>query len=247
MDVYCNHTFKQESINNRVNMDYTIVDWKNLVTSWYNEFLPEIVGDDDKAMFVQNAGIVYLNDICISSIESASCKFLVRKVIGMSRHGNINIIIRESKPVNNIHLKQFFNLIETTNKIDDEHRNKLLHLANRRYISTSRDVLMSQSKEFDEFLDKMFIFMSKLGLANTRFYSSESLGFNDICDVAKIFFPKSILSFADQIEGNTIQISSTNDVMIPISIKLMSGLSTTPTQFIDKIRKSTLLDFEKLI
>ena len=96
MDVYCNHTFKQESINNRVNMDYTIVDWKNLVTSWYNEFLPEIVGDDDdKAMFVQNAGIVYLNDICISSIESASCKFLVRKVMGMSRHGNINILIRE--------------------------------------------------------------------------------------------------------------------------------------------------------
>ena len=226
-------------------MDYIIVDWKNLVTSWYNEFLPEVA--DDKAMFVRNAGIVYLNDISIASIESESCKFLVRKVMGMSRTGNINIIVRESKPVNNIHLKQFLNLIETTNKIDDEHRNKLLHLANRRYISTSRDVLMSQSKEFDEFLDKMFIFMSKLGLANTRFYSSESLGFNDICEVAKIFFPKSILSFADKIEGNTIKISSTNDVMIPISIKLMSGLSTTPTQFIDKIRKSTLLDFEKLI
>ena len=226
-------------------MDYTIVDWKNLVTSWYNEFLPEVA--DDKAMFVRNAGIVYLNDISIASIESASCKFLAGKVMDMSRTGNINIIVRESKPVNNIHLKQFFNLIETTNKIDDERRNKLLHLANRRYISTSRDVLMSQSKEFDEFLDKMFIFMSKLGLANTRFYSSESLGFNDICEVAKIFFPKSILSFADKIEGNTIKISSTNDVMIPISIKLMSGLSTTPTQFIDKIRKSTLLDFEKLI
>ena len=226
-------------------MDYTIVDWKNLVTSWYNEFLPEVA--DDKAMFVRNAGIVYLNDISIASIESASCKFLAGKVMDMSRTGNINIIIRVSKPVNNIHLKQFLNLIETTNKIDDERRNKLLHLANRRYISTSRDVLMSQEKEFDEFLDKMFIFMSKLGLANTRFYSSESLGFNDICDVAKIFFPKSILSFADQIEGNTIQISSTNDVMIPISIKLMSGLSTTPTQFIDKIRKSVLLDFEKLI
>ena len=226
-------------------MDYTIVDWKNLVTSWYNEFLPEVA--DDKAMFVRNAGIVYLNDISIASIESASCKFLAGKVMDMSRTGNINIIIRESKPVNNIHLKQFLNLIETTNKIDDERRNKLLHIANRRYISTSRDVLMSQSKEFDEFLDKMFIFMSKLGLANTRFYSSESLGFNDICEVAKIFFPKSILSFADKIEGNTIKISSTNDVMIPISIKLMSGLSTTPTQFIDKIRKSTLLDFEKLI
>ena len=245
MDVYCNHSFKQESTNHRVNMDYTIVDWKNLVTSWYNEFLPEVA--DDKAMFVRNAGIVYLNDISIASIESASCKFLARKVMDMSRTGNINIIIRESKPVNNIHLKQFLNLIETTNKIDDERRNKLLHLANRRYISTSRDVLMSQSKEFDEFLDKMFIFMSKSGLANTRFYSSESLGFNDICDVAKIFFPKSILSFADQIEGNTIKISSTNDVMIPISIKLMSGLSTTPTQFIDRIRKSVLLDFEKLI
>ena len=226
-------------------MDYTIVDWKNLVTSWYNEFLPEVA--DDKAMFVRNAGIVYLNDISIASIESASCKFLAGKVMDMSRTGNINIIIRESKPVNNIHLKQFLNLIETTNKIDDEHKNKLLHLANRRYISTSRDVLMSQSKEFDEFLDKMFIFLSKLGLANTRFYSSESLGFNDICEVAKIFFPKSILSFADKIEGNTIKISSTNDVMIPISIKLMSGLSTTPTQFIDKIRKSVLLDFEKLI
>ena len=245
MDVYCNHTFKQESTNHWVNMEYTIVDWKNIVTSWYNEFLPEVA--DDKAMFVRNAGIVYLNDISISSIESESCKFLARKVMDMSRTGNINIIIRESKPINNIHLKQFFNMIETTNKIDDENRNKLLHLANRRYISTSRDVLMSQSKEFDEFLDKMFIFMSKLGLANTRFYSSESLGFNDICDVAKIFFPKSMLSFADQIEGNTIQISSTNDVMIPISIKLMSGLSTTPTQFIDRIRKSVLLDFEKLI
>ena len=245
MDVYCDHTFKQESANHRVNMDYTIVDWKNLVTSWYNEFLPEVV--DDKAMFVHNAGIVYLNDISIASIESASCKFLARKVMDMSRTGNINIIVRESKPVNNIHLKQFLNLIETTNKIDDERRNKLLHLANRRYISTSRDVLMSQEKEFDEFLDKMFLVMNNMGLDNTRFYSSESLGFKDICDVAKIFFPKSMLSFADQIEGNTIQISSTNDVMIPISIKLMSGLSTTPTQFIDRIRKSVLLDFEKLI
>lgn len=245
MDVYCNHSFKQESTNYWVNMDYTIVDWKNLVTSWYNEFLPEVA--DDKVMFVRNAGIVYLNDISIASIESASCKFLAGKVMDMSRTGNINIIVRESKPVNNIHLKQFLNLIETTNKIDDERRNKLLHLANRRYISTSRDVLMSQEKEFDEFLDKMFIFMSNMCLDNTRFYGSESLYFKDICDVAKTFFPKSMLSFADQIEGNTIQISSTNDVMIPISIKLMSGLSTTPTQFIDKIRKSTLLDFEKLI
>lgn len=245
MDVYCNHTFKQESTNHRVNMGYTIVDWKNLVTSWYNEFLPDVV--DDKAMFVRNVGIVYLNDISIASIESESCEFLARKVMSMSRTGGINIIIRESKPVNNIHLKQFLNLIETTNKIDDEHRNKLLHLANRRYISTSRDVLMSQEKEFDEFLDKMFLVLNNLGLDNTRFYGSESLGFKDICDVVKTFFPKSMLSFADQIEGNTIQISSTNDVLIPISIKLMSGLSTTPKQFIDRIRKSVLLDFEKLI
>ena len=64
-------------------MDYTIVDWKNLVTSWYNEFLPEVA--DDKAMFVRDAGIVYLNDISIESIESASCKFLAGKVMGMSR------------------------------------------------------------------------------------------------------------------------------------------------------------------
>lgn len=245
MDVYCNHTFKQESANHRVNMGYTIVDWKNLVTSWYNDFLPEVA--DDKAMFVRNAGIVYLNDISIASIESESCKFLARKVMSMSQTGGINIIIRESKPVNNIHLRQFLNVIESTNKIDNERRNKLLHLANRRYISTSRDVLMSQEKEFDEFLDKMFLVLNNLGLDNTRFYGSESIGFKDICDVAKTFFPKSMLSFADQIEGNTIQISSTNDVMLPISIKLMSGLSTTPKQFIDRIRKSVLLDFEKLI
>lgn len=226
-------------------MDYTIVDYKNLVTSWYNEFLPEVVGD--KAMFVQNAGIVYLNNISLASIESASCKFLAKKVMGMSRPGNINIIIREPKPVNNIHLKQFLQVVETTSKIDDEHRNKLLHLANRRYISLSKDVLMSQEKEFDAFLDKMFLVLNKLGLANTRFYGSESLGFKDVCDVAKTFFPKSRLSFADQIEGNTIQISSANDVMIPISIKLMSGLSATPTQFIDKTRKSFLLDLEKMV
>lgn len=229
-------------------MKYIIADFKDLVSMWYNEFLPAHMGN--KAGFIPEAGIIYLNSMSLEPLKKESLKFLVGKALEIS-NGETVIFVQEPKPVNNPRIQKFLHDVEASPVIDDDHKAKVLHMANRRYVPVSSDILISQDKEMDEFMDSVFLILSKLNLPTIRFYASSSLVVDEVRKVATGFFPRSALVFKDSYTGSHIDVSSANELMKSIASGLVMDdegpLDSSTSRFIMMSQKTITSDLECLI
>ena len=228
-------------------MNYKIVDFRNLVALWYNEFLPDRVGD--KSVFVEDAGILYLKSISLESERKDTIKFMVDRMSKISDNG-IGLFVQETKPVNNVRLQPFLRYIEELKDLSQERKDKVLHYANRRYVPVSSNILVSQEKEIDEFLDDVFVELTKLEMQNVKAYQVRSLGIQDFIDSAISFFPKKYLSIQGEIEGEHIQVRSSNNLLEQMKSCVVNGNldnSAKVRGYIAKCKLDLDKDMEKLV
>lgn len=227
-------------------MKYSIADFRQLVTAWYNEFLP--VECKDRFAFVKDAEILYLNSINLDLIRKKTMDFMKMKVKEIAGDG-ITILVQEPKPVNNVRLKPTLKFLEGSDMIDDERRLKVMHMSNRRYVPTSTSILISQDKEIDEFLDDVFTELSSSKLRGVKFLPLSSLPVQEAVDVARSFFPRKALSIIEVQEGEQILVKSSNDVLQPIHIQvnLLRPNDASIDRFVERCRKSLLEELEKLV
>ena len=226
---------------------YAIADFRQLVTDWYNEFLP--VECKDRFAFVKDAEILYLNSINLDLIRKKTMDFMKMKVKDIAKEGT-TIFVQEPKPVNNVRLKSTLKFLEGSDMIDDERRLKVMHMSNRRYVPTSTSILISQDKEIDEFLDEVFseLASSKLRV-RAKFLPLGSLPVQEAVDVARSFFPRKALSIIEVREGEQILVESSNDVLQPIKVQvnLLGPKDDSVDRFAERCRKSLLEELEKLV
>ena len=227
-------------------MKYSIADFRQLVTAWYNEFLP--VECKERFAFVKDAEILYLNSINLDLIRKKTMDFMKMKVKEIAGDG-ITIFVQEPKPVNNVRLKPTLKFLEGSDMIDDERKLKVMHMSNRRYVPTSTSILISQDKEIDEFLDDVFSELSSSKLRGVKFLPLSSLPAQEAVDVARSFFPRKALSIIEVQEGEQILVKSSNDVLQPIhtQVNLLRPDDGNTDKFVERCRKSLLEDFEKLV
>ena len=227
-------------------MKYSIADFRQLVTAWYNEFLP--VECKDRFAFVKDAEILYLNSINLDLIRKKTMDFMKMKVKEIAGDG-ITIFVQEPKPVNNVRLKPTLKFLEGSDMIDDERKLKVMHMSNRRYVPTSTSILISQDKEIDEFLDDVFSELSSSKLRGVKFLPLSSIPVQEAVDIARSFFPRKALSIIEVQEGEQILVKSSNDVLQPIHIQvnLLRPDDGNTDKFVERCRKSLLEDFEKLV
>lgn len=230
-------------------MNYVISDFRNLVGAWFNEFLPSVAGK--KAVYVEKAGIVYINNLNMDSMRKPTMKF-IRDRIGKMLESNdaIHIFVMEPKPVNNVRIMPALKMVEDTFGLDEGNRDRILHLANRRYVLESPSVYVSQNKELDEFLSGVvFSELSRMSFLKARFYSIQSLGISDFLSCAYEFFPKSALTIQGNYECETITVHSSNDVLGVLSDKVMKGkpMDSGVLEFVMRCRNSILDDMSTLV
>lgn len=228
-------------------MNYVISDFRNLVGAWFNEFLPSVAGK--KASYVEKAGIVYINNLNMDSLRKPTMKF-IRDRIGKMLESNdaTHIFVMEPKPVNNVRIVPALKMVETFS-LDESNRDRILHLANRRYVLESPSVYVSQNKELDEFLSGVFSELSRMSFLKARFYSIQSLGISDFLSCAYEFFPKSALTIQGNYECKTITVHSSNDVLSVLSDKVMKGkpMDSGVLEFVMRCRNSILGDICTLV
>lgn len=224
-------------------MNYVISDFKNLAGAWFNEFLPKVAGK--KAAYVEKAGIVYINNLNLESLRKPTMKFVQSR---LEPNDATHIFVQEPKPVNNVRIRPALKLVEALT-LDESNRDRILHLANRRYVLESESVYVSQNKELDEFLAEVFAELSKMSFLKARFYQIQSLGVSDFVSCAYEFFPRSALSVQGNYSCETIKVHSANDVLGVLSDKVMKGkpLDSATIDFIGKCRESMLKDIERLV
>lgn len=231
----------------KMKSSYAIADFRQLVTFWYNEFLP--VECKDRFAFVKDAEILYLNSISLEPLRGKTIDFMKKKVKGMLSDGTKTIFVQEPKPVNNVRLKPTLKFLSESDMIDDERKLKVMHTSNRRYVPTSDSILVSQDKEIDEFLDSVFSDLSEATVRGAKFLSSSSLPIQEAIDVASSLFPRKSLSIIEVQEGEPILVKSSNDVMQPLFIQVNLLCPTDPgvDRYVERCRKSLLGEFEKLV
>ena len=229
-------------------MNYRIVDFRNLATLWFNEFLPQL---ENKATFVETAGVIYINNVNLDkSIRKRTLKFMKGKVSEMlALDSDSYIFVQEPKPVNNIHLRPALKLVESLSCIDENNKDRILHFSNRRYVLESESVYVSQNKEMDEFLNAVFLELERKPMPRTKFYPVQSLGVQDFIDVASGFFPKSQLKLQGNIEGVHIKVRSSNEVLSILSNKIMNGKPVDPAvqDYVGKCRNGMLDDICQML
>lgn len=226
---------------------YNVINFRSLVTLWYNEFLPEKVGD--RSVFVEDAGVLYLKPISLESERKSTIEFIVEKLSQISGNG-IELVVQEPKPVNNVRLQPFLQYIEKLKDLSQERKNKVFHYANRRYVPVSENIYVSQDKEIDDFLDRVFIDLSKMDLPNVKVYPIQSLGLYDFLDSASSFFPKKCLSIQEEIEGEHIQVRSSNHLLAQMKSCVINGNFDNSAKVRGYMRKCKLdldKDMEKLV
>lgn len=229
-------------------MTYKVIDFRSLVTIWYNEFLPEKIGQN-KSVFVEDADILYLKPISLESIKGETLKFMAEKTLGISGE-DIGLVVQEPKPVNNVRLQAFLRYIEGLKDLSQERKDKVFHYANRRYVPVSEAIYVSQGKEIDDFLDDVFIDMNKWNLPNVRIYPIQSLGLYDFIDSVSSFFPKKCLSIQGEIEGKHIQVRSSNQLLATMKSCVINGdfdNSAKVRGYINKCKSDLDKDIEKLV
>ena len=228
---------------------YNIVDFGCLVSDWYNECLPRIAYDN--VGVVEDAGILYMANVKLNKAQLAeSIKFIADRAKSIvDSSGGIGIFVRSPKAVSNPWMHGFLKFIENPkNGISESNITKIFHIANQRYIASSKDILIAQDKEIDSFLDSAWNALKNLNLKCARFYGSECLPFKDVCEVARQFFPKSSIFINEKCVAPHIKVASSNDVLTPICNR-WGNKSQNPCilEFISKAKKNAMKDFEKLI
>ena len=227
---------------------YALIDFRQLVWSWYNEFLPTIASD--KSGFVEDAGIVYVNGVSISSSKRQTLKFMLSKVMELKENGVVNIFAQEPKPVNNILLHPMLKMVSESSEIHEDKKTRILHLSNSRYVLLSKDVVVSQEKEIDTFMGEVFNDLTKLTVPNARFLNLTSLDFKECVNVATSFFPKSMLREQGFSMGTSpIGVESSNFILRNISTQLMRDFPTdcATLRVVGKCRDSLMTDLESLL
>ena len=228
-------------------MKYKVIDYRNLVTLWYNEFLPERI--DNRSVFVEDAGILYLKPISLESERKSTIKFMVERMSRISGDG-IGLFVQEPKPVNNVRLQPFLRYIEGLGDLSQERKDKVFHYANRRYVPVSSNIIVSQDKEIDDFLNDVFVELTKLNMPNVKAYQVQSLGIWDFLDSAGSFFPKKCLSIQGEMKGKHIQVRSSNDLLSTMKSCVVNGNfdnSAKVRGYIDKCKSDLDKDIEKLV
>lgn len=233
--------------------EYKIIDYKNLVTLWYNEFLPEAIDDNNKSVFVEDVGVLYIKSIPLESKRAGTVEFMLEKIRQLS--GNcIGLFVQEPKPVNNAKTTILLKTLEGMG-ISKDRMERVLHFANRRYVPMSGNIAIPQSKEIDEFLDSVFLDLNSssktcFALPNWRTYSIQSLGIGDFVEVAKSFFPKKYLTIQPELVGEHVQILSANDViwqLRQLAILSSSNMDLDAVNFISNYKQTILRDLEMLV
>lgn len=229
-------------------MNYIISDFRNLVGAWFNEFLPSVAGK--KAAYVEKAGIVYISNLNIESLHKPTMGFMQRQLGHMLESSNdaIHIFVQEPKPVNNVRIRPVLKMVENFS-LDAGNRDRILHLANRRYVLESESAYVSQNKELDDLLAEVFVELSRMSFIKARFHPLQSLGISDFISCAYEFFPRSALSIQGSYMCSTIKVHSSNDVLGILSDKVMKGkpLDSTTLDYIGRCRDDILKDIERLV
>lgn len=231
-------------------MKYEIVDFKHLVSDWYNDFLPERC--PEKAKVVEDVGIIYLDSVSLDGrFKMDSMKFMLERMsrIQGGGSGKTCIFVREPKPVNNVRLRPMLRKVEESREIDDDRKLKVLHLSNRRYVPLSSDVFVKQEKEMDSFLDLVFDKFSATCIPNMRFVSSQSLDMNDIRSTMEDFFPRSALSWHSKSGNARIAVKSANEILHPLFLYMMGEEDSDrgTLKYVSRCRKSIIEDLEKVV
>lgn len=228
-------------------MGYKVVDFRELVVDWYNEFLPERIGN--KSVFVEDAGILYLKSIPLEPLRKDTIEFMTKKMVGISGK-DIGLFVQEPKPVNNVRIQPLLKYIEGIKDMSSERRDKVLHFANRRYVPLSSNIMVSQDKEIDDFLDSVFLDLRKLDVPNVRTYQIQSLGLSDFVDSTRAFFPKKSLSIQEVSSGEYIRVRSTNEMLEQLKSCFVNGNldgSATVKKYVENCQKSMDKDIESLV
>ena len=231
-------------------MKYEIVDFRHLVSDWYNEFLPNRCPDKIKP--VENVGILYLDSVPLDGrFKADSMKFMLGKMEQI-QGGDCEktcIFVREPKPVNNVRLRPMLRKIEESKEIDDERKLKVLHVSNRRYVPVSPDVLVKQEKEIDLFLDGVFDGLSGKCVPNMKFVSSPSLDMTDIHSIMEDFFPRTALEWHVQNRQTSINVKSANEMLQPLFLYMMDGKVDDhgTLRYMAKCRQSMIEDLAKVV
>jgi hypothetical protein len=227
-------------------MTYKVIDFRSLVTIWYNEFLPEKIGQN-KSVFVEDADILYLKPISLESIRKDTLKFLRNRVSDMV-DGCVGWVVQEPKPVNNVRIQPLLQFLEGMKDMSRERRDKVLHFANRRYVPLSENIMVSQDKEIDEFLDSVFKELAKLKIPNVKLYPIQSLGMADFVDSARGFLPRKALSIQSEIKGEHIQVRSTNEMLEQLkSYVVNANFGDSAMAYVERCRESLNRDLCELV
>ena len=228
-------------------MNYKLVDFRSLVTLWYNEFLPERIGN--KSVFVEDAGILYLKPISLdNSIRQDTLGFFKQTALELS-DSNVGLVVQEPKPVNNVRIQPILRHIEGMQGLSNERRDKVLHFANRRYVPVSSNIMVSQDKEMDDFLADVFVELAGEKHPTLRFYPIQSLGMQDFVESAQAFFPKKALIIQSVKKGRHIQVRSTNDMLEQLKFYAFNGVlgDSANMNYISRCKESIGKDIETLI
>ena len=226
---------------------YAIVDYRCLVSDWFNSFLPN--WGAASTSYIERAGIVYVNSVKIdSSLETESLNFFKKRLADIGGVGEaVLLVAREPKPVNNARLQTMLKFVE--GNMDKERVEKVLHLANRRYVPVSKDVLISQEKELVDALDSVFDKLAKSGVPNAKTYQIQSLGIDDFVDAARAFFPKKSLSIQEVQGGRQIEVKSTNQMLESLNSLVVVGKSdeSSASRFVERCQASMRGDMAELV
>ena len=226
-------------------MNYKLVDYRNLVSDWYNEYLPNHVGN--KASSVPGVGIVYVNALKVDSHRKPTEKFILGKLRNLASDGSTAVVVMEPRPVDNVWLQPMLRKLES--EVTDKTRlEQILHIANRRYVLESSTFMVSQNKEIEELLVQTFDSLHNRGLDGVRLYRMQSLGVPDMERAMRAFFTKNSLTIQGFSDAPYIKVNSTNQLLGDLDSKITKGILATPAQlYIDKCIKSLDCDMPSLV
>ena len=223
---------------------YVLVDFRQLVGAWYNEFLPAISGK--RAGFIESVGLVYLNSINLDPHLKDSAQFFLKKVAEMGE--GRKIVVQEPRPVNNPRVQAVLKVVDKTQGVSPDNKLKLLHMSNRRYVPMSASVLVSQDKDIDLFLDKVFKLLEKLDIDEAKFHKSGSLGMADVVETARAFFPRKKLEVLEVAPTFPISVQSTNEIIMGLGQKLKCGFTSQDAdRYIGKSKENLTKEFVAML
>jgi len=204
---------------------YSIVDFKDVVESWYNELFPQLALS--KSQYVRDADVIYVNSV---QFDAAAMKdtveFVMDKLSQLEGDGT-KIVLQEPKAVNCARLRPMLDFVANSPKLVEENRTKIMHISNRRYIPLSDSVIISQFKEIDCFLD--LAFKSLRDSPSLRFHSSSSLGMDDMIETAKSMFPRNVLNVQRITSfSESISVKSSAQMLQALSLSIMKNRPTDP-------------------